>query len=264
MDTIANGTMIHASTGGRPFDAGLPTVVLIHGAGMDHTVWQFQSRAIAHHGFNVLALDLPGHGRSGDPAPTSIGAFAEIVASFLTEVGVSSVHVVGHSMGALIGIELAASHPGLVGSLSLLGVAERMAVHPDLLDAAQRNDHLAFDLVASWSLARPAHLGNHPTPGLWMMGATVRLLERSRPSVLFTDLAACNAYEDAPARAPAISIPVCILMGSDDLMTRPKHAAALGEAFPNATMVTVPGAGHMLMVERPTTTTTTLLSTWPH
>ncbi|MEN8238131.1 MAG: alpha/beta hydrolase [Actinomycetota bacterium] len=262
MDVNSDGIRIHASTGGRPFDPAQPTVVLIHGAGMDHTVWQLQARAFAFRGYSVLSLDLPGHGRSDDPAPSTIAGYADVVAGLLVEVGVDDARIVGHSMGAFIGIELAARYPSLVRRLALIGVAEKMAVHPDLLDAARADDHLAFDLVSSWSHARPAHTGGHRTPGLWMMGSTVRLLERSRPGVLYNDLAACNAYETATDRAGEVAFPVLVLMGERDLMTRAKSAASLAGAFADATTVIVPGAGHMVMVERPDPVIDHLLTFW--
>ena len=56
---------VFASTGGRGLDRDAPLTVLIHGAGMDHSVWSLQTRYLAHHGRSVLAVDLPGHGRSG-------------------------------------------------------------------------------------------------------------------------------------------------------------------------------------------------------
>lgn len=251
MDVTWHGMRLHASTGGRDFDRDLPTIVLVHGAGMDHTVWQFQARALAHHGFGVLSLDLPGHGRSEGPAPDSIAGYADVIVELLDLVGVAATHLIGHSMGSLIGLDLAARFPSRVRSLVLIGVAARMPVHPDLLAAAAEDDHLAFDLIASWSHSRPAHTGGHPTPGLWMMGASIRLLERSRPGVLHNDLAACAAYEEAVPQATKISCPVLLLLGEADLMTRPAAAAPLAEALSDVVTVVVPRAGHVLMVEQP-------------
>ena len=262
MDVNVNGLTIHASTGGRPFDTEKPVVVLLHGAGMDHTVWQFQARAFAYRGYSVLSLDLPGHGRSDDPASATISGYANVVAELIDAVGADSAHIVGHSMGAFIGIELAARYPDMIRSLTLIGVSERMPVHPDLLNAAQANEHHAFDLVSSWGHSRTAHTGGHPTPGLWMMGSTIRLLERSKPGVLHNDLAACNAYESALDRAAKISAPTLVLMGEHDLMTRPKGAAILAEAIPDSATVIVPDAGHSLMVERPDAVIDTLLTFW--
>jgi pimeloyl-ACP methyl ester carboxylesterase len=262
MDISLNDRTIHASTGGRTFEPSLPTVVLLHGAGMDHTVWQFQARTFAHHGYGVLSLDLPGHGRSDDPAPSTITEYTDAVAAILDSADVESAHIVGHSMGAFIGLELAARYPQMARSLTLIGVSEPMPVHPDLLAAAEADDHLAFDLVSSWSYTRTAHTGGHPTPGLWMMGAAMRLLERSRPGVLHSGLAACSTYDTALDRAAEVAAPTLVLMGEHDIMTRPRGAEILAEAIPNATVVIVPDTGHMVMIERPDAVLDTLLTFW--
>jgi len=262
MDVKLDGQHVYASTGGREFDASLPTVVLIHGAGMDHTVWQFQARAFAHRDLNVLSLDLPGHGRSDGPAPSTVPVYADVVAAVLDEVGVEAARIIGISLGAYIAIDLAARFPSRVQSLALIGVAESMPVHPDLLAAAEANDHLAFELMTSWIHSRPAHTGGHPTPGLWMTGSSMRLLERTRPGVLYNGLAACNSYLDASTRAAAITVPVLVLMGERDLMTRPASAAPLAETFPNSRTVIVQDAGHVVMVERPDTVIDEVLDFW--
>lgn len=262
MDVNLCGQHVYASTGGRDFDALLPTVVLIHGAGMDHTAWQFQARAFAYRGINVLSLDLPGHGRSDGPAPSAVSEYADIVAALLDEVGVARARIIGISLGAYIAIDLAARFPSRVESLVLIGVAESMPVHPDLLSAAAANDHLALELMTSWVHSRTGHAGGHPTPGLWMMGSSMRLLERCRPGVLYNGLAACNSYLDATTHAGAITVPVFVLMGERDLMTRPASAARLAETFPNSRTVIVQGAGHVLMVERPDTVIDEVLDFW--
>ena len=71
MQLKVNGLDVFAGTGGKPFDPAQPVMVLLHGAGMDHTAWALHDRYFAHHGFSVLAPDLPGHGRSaGSPLKT--------------------------------------------------------------------------------------------------------------------------------------------------------------------------------------------------
>lgn len=257
-----DGQHVYASTGGREFDTSLPTVVLLHSAGVDHTIWQFQARAFAHRGFNVVSLDLPGHGRSHGPAVSSVPRYADIVAALLEEVAVDTAHVVGASLGAFISIDLAARFPSLVESLTLIGVAERMPVHPDLLAAAAADDHLALELMTSWTHSRAAHTGGHPTPGLWMMGSSMRLLQRAKPGLLHKDLAACDAYLTASEYAKQIAVPVLVLMGERDLMTRPQAAAPLAEQFPNSRTVIVPGAGHMVMIEEPDVVIDELIAFW--
>src|SRR5262249_19871001 len=147
-----------AATGGRPFDASRPTILFLHGAGMDHTVWAMQARTFAHHGRSVLAIDLPGHGRSDGSLLRSIGAMAPWVVALRDAAAVQGAALVGHSMGALIALEAAAAAPARVRSLALVGVAERMPVHPDLQAAAADNRRLAPELVTSWGHVRRGHL----------------------------------------------------------------------------------------------------------
>src|SRR3954453_8729617 len=111
MQLSVNGIETFVATGGRDFDASRPTIVLLHGAGFDRTTWALHSRWFAHHGFGVLAPDLPGHGRSsGDPL-RSIAEMADWTAALLTAAGAARARLVGHSMGSLIALETAARHP---------------------------------------------------------------------------------------------------------------------------------------------------------
>ena len=251
MKLNVNGAEVFVATGGREFDAGLPTVVLLHGAGFDHTAWALHSRWFAHHGFGLLAPDLPGHGRSaGKPLP-AITDMADWTAALLDAAGVSKARLVGHSMGSLIALETAARHPEKVSGLSLIGAAATMTVGPDLLKAAEANDHAAIDMVSIWGLGFQAELGGSLAPGLWMHSGAQRTLENCRPGVLFNDLNACNAYQGALAAAAKISVPVTLILGERDMMTPVKAGKALAAAIANARTVMMPGAGHMMMTERP-------------
>src|ERR1700722_8214185 len=168
MQLSVNGTDTFVATGGREFDASLPTIVLLHGAGFDHTTWALHSRWFAHHGFGVLAPDLPGHGRSPGAPLRTIAEMADWTSALLDAAGVASAKLVGHSMGSLIALETAARHPEKVTALSLIGTAATMAVGPDLLKAAEANDHAAIDMVTIWGLGSQAELGGSLAPGLWM------------------------------------------------------------------------------------------------
>jgi pimeloyl-ACP methyl ester carboxylesterase len=248
---VVDGQRAFAATGGRPFDPAQPSVLFIHGAGMDHTVWALQARYFAHHGRSVLAVDLPGHGRSGGELLQSVGAMASWIVKLLDAAGVQSAALVGHSMGALIALEVAASAPARVRGLALLGVAERMPVHPDLQAAADGNRRLGPELVSSWGHGRSGHIGGNPAPGLWMMGGSLQLLERAPAGALAADLAACNAYDGARAAAARVACPTLLLLGGHDRMTPPAKAKPLAEAIEGARTVILPTAGHMLMSERP-------------
>lgn len=251
MRFCVDGEPVFAATGGRAFDPQQPAVLFIHGAGMDHTVWALQTRYLAHHGRSVLAVDLPGHGRSGGPPLRSIEAMADWILRVLDAADVGGAALVGHSMGALVGLAAAAAAPERVRSLALLGVAERMPVHPELQAAADDGRRLAPELVASWGHGRSGHVGGNPAPGLWMMGAALTLLERAPPGVLAADLAACNAYDGAIAAAARVACPTLLLLGATDRMTPPAKAKSLGAAITASRTVVLPDAGHMLMTERP-------------
>jgi len=248
---IINGAEAFVATGGKPLDTSLPAILMLHGAGFDHSVWALQSRWFAHHGHAVLAPDLPGHGRSeGEPLKT-IAALADWCAALIAVAGFKSAYAVGHSMGALIALDLAARHPEKVTRLALVGIAASMPVGPDLLKAAEANHHDAVDMVTIWGLGFPAEIGGNRAPGLWMHGGAERVLENAKPRVLHTDLAACNAYADGPASAAKVKAPTTLILGERDLMTPARGGTALAELIPNARTVVLHKAGHTLMVERP-------------
>jgi pimeloyl-ACP methyl ester carboxylesterase len=251
MQLSVNGSQTFAATGGQPFDPKLPTVVFLHGAGFDHSAWALHSRWFAHHGFGVLAPDLPGHGRSQGKPLTSIEALADWTIALLDAAGAANAKLIGHAMGSLIALEAAARHPSRVSELCLIATSDAMAVSADLLGAAEKNEHDAIDMVSIWGLGFPAEIGGSLAPGVWMHGGAQRTLEAAGPGVLHADLAACNAYRNAVAAARAANIPVTLILGERDMMTSVKNGRALAAAFPSARTVVLKGAGHMLMAERP-------------
>jgi pimeloyl-ACP methyl ester carboxylesterase len=251
MDFSLNGKSAFAATGGREFEASLPTVVLIHGSGFDHSTWALHSRYFAHHGFSVLVPDLPGHGRSAGPALRTIAEMADWIAALLDKARATKAHLIGHSMGSLIALETSARHPQKVSALGLICTAAAMTVGPDLLKAAEANDQAAIDMVSIWGLGFGAELGGSLAPGLWMHGGAQRMLRACAPGVLFSDLSACNSYTDALAAAAKVTVPTTLVLGERDMMTPAKAGKALATAIPNARTAVLKGAGHMLMSERP-------------
>jgi pimeloyl-ACP methyl ester carboxylesterase len=251
MDVSINGKSAFAATGGREFNPALPAVVLIHGAGFDHSAWALHSRYFAHHGHSVLAPDLPGHGRSAGPALRSIAEMADWIAALLDATRAAKAQLIGHSMGSLIALETSARHPAKVSALVMIGTAAAMSVGPELLKAAEADDQAAIDMVAIWGLGFGAGIGGSLAPGLWMHGGAQRLLQACAPGVLFADLNACNSYADALAAAAKILVPTKLILGERDMMTPAKAGKALAAAIANARTVVLEGAGHMLMAERP-------------
>jgi pimeloyl-ACP methyl ester carboxylesterase len=245
------GRDVYAYTGARALDAALPTVAFVHGAANDHSVWALQSRYFAHHGRNVLAVDLPGHGRSNGDALDSIEAIADWIPALLDAAGVGAAMLVGHSMGALAALECAARYPERVTRLALLGPAAPMPVADVLLDAAKRNDHVAFELITGWSYSAAKQLGGNTMPGVWLTGNAMRLLERTNPGVLHADLVACNAYAGGLAAAAKVRCPSLVVVGARDIMAPPKNARELIGALRGAHVVDLPECGHAMMAEQP-------------
>src|SRR6476660_5885943 len=206
MQLSVNGIDTFAATGGRAFDPALPSVVMLHGAGFDHSTWALHSRWFAHHGFSVLAPDLPGHGRSSGSALPTIADMADWTAALLEAAGAPKARLVGHSIGSPISLETSARHPAKVAGLSLIGTAATMTVGPDLLKAAEANDPVAIDMVSLWGLGFAAELGGSLAPGMWMHQGAQRVLQEAKPGVLYNDLNACNAYQNALTAAAAVKV----------------------------------------------------------
>ncbi len=253
MELQVNGATAYVYTGTHPVEPGRDTWVFVHGAGMDHSVWILQSRYFAFHGANVLAVDLPGHGRSGGEPLESIEAQADWLAALLDSAGLESARVVGHSMGSLAALDMAARYPERVDALVLTGTGFPMPVAEPLLEAARADDPRAGEMIINWGMSPRSHLGGNQAPGLWLHGQGIRLLERAGPGVIFTDLAACNAYDAGLERAAQVTCPVQYVLGSQDMMTPPKAGAKLATAMTAAQtqQVVLPGCGHMVPMERP-------------
>ncbi|MDR2689563.1 MAG: alpha/beta hydrolase [Azoarcus sp.] len=238
----------HPTPGDIP---GQPVVVFVHGAEQDHSCWTLQSRWFGHHGFSVLAPDLPGHGQSeGAPLP-SIEAIADWIATLLDTFGVERAHIVGHSMGSLVSAEFVLRHPQRAASVALVGISLPMPVAPALLEAARDDEPRARAMVNNWSYSPGGQIGGNRVPGLWMLGINERLMARQKPGVFHNDLAACNDWRREPASLGAISVPALVVIGDQDKMTSPKAGRAAHAAIPGARLAVIAGSGHALMAECP-------------
>jgi pimeloyl-ACP methyl ester carboxylesterase len=249
------GLDAYCYTGGRKFDPALPTAVFIHGAQHDHSVWVLQTRYFAHHGFNVLAVDLPGHGRSKGMALSTVEALAQWLLSMLDATGVRQAMLVGHSMGSLIALEACAQAPARVSKLALVGTAYPMKVSDALLEAARNEEQKAIDMVNIWSHSTVAQKPSHPGPGFYTMGNNRRLMQRisamNPEKVFYTDFAACNAYTNGETAARTVECPTLLLLGKRDMMTPPRATGTLTKAIPHAKVVQIDNCGHALMTEQP-------------
>lgn len=256
MDVMIAGTSRYVYTGGKPclpaeFSAGSgPVVLFIHGAQQDHSCWTLPSRWCARHSYRVLAPDLPGHGRNPGPALASVEAIADWLIALLDELKIEQAIPVGHSLGSLIALDLAARYPQRVRQFVQVTPSLPMPVAPALLDATQSNPAQAMQIINSFSYTQQSQLGGSRVPGLWLTGLNSRLMQRQPTASLFTDMNACNAYQRDLSSLNEIHIPALIIAGKQDRMTPPKMARQIVQALPQATLVEING-GHALMAEQP-------------
>ena len=256
MNLQVDGRQVFAYTAAHDYDPAKPAIVFVHGAGLDHSTFGLQSRYFGYHGWNVLALDLPGHGRSAGPPLPSIEAMAEWLFAVLDESRIKTASIVGHSMGSLIALECAARKPQRVERIALIGTAAPMNVTDVFLEAARRNDHAAYDMETIWGHGPQVPLGGNPNPGMWMYGDALARLRRLAPGVLYSDLNACKQYRASPE---AVQCPALLVLGRRDVMTPAKAGSELAKSLRQARSVTIATSGHSLMAEAPDATLDALI-----
>ena len=255
MQVTVQGREAYAYTGGRAFDPALPCLVFIHGALHDHSVFTLLARWFAHHGFSVLALDLPGHGRSSGPALPSVEAAGAWVLDLLSAVGVERAALAGHSMGSLIALEAAAQAPERATRLLLLGTAFPMKVSEALLNTAAEAPEKAMAMVNVFSHSTQAAKPGYPGPGSWLHGGNLALMKRtqarsSEANLFLHDFQVCDRYAGGLEAAARIACPSHVLAADRDVMTAPRQAQALSQAL-KAQVHRIPAAGHSMMAEAP-------------
>ncbi|WP_077035099.1 alpha/beta fold hydrolase [Pelomonas sp. KK5] len=254
MKLLVNGREAYAYTGGRAYDPALPSLAFIHGAMNDHSVWTLLARSFAHHGWNVFAVDLPGHGRSEGAPADSVEACADWLWQVLDAAGVQRAALAGHSMGSLIALEAAARRPERATHLAMIGTAYPMKVSDALLNTARETPLKAIDMVNAFSHSGWAAKPSYPGPGAWLHGGARalmrRMLDKQDAVNLFEhDFKLCDRYANGLEAAAQVRCPASLLLGSRDQMTLPKHTAPLAEAL-KARVFKLP-AGHALMAEAP-------------
>lgn len=249
-----NGREAYAYTGGKSFDAELPCVVFIHGACHDHSAFTLLARWFAHHGFGVLAVDLPGHMRSAGPLLPDVESMADWVLALMDAAGVQRAALVGHSMGSLIALQAAARAPERATALVLLGTAVPMTVSDALLATARDDPLKAMRMVNVWSISTTASKPGFPSPGNWLHGGGLALPRRVQAAggganVFLHGFEVCHRYRGGLEAAARVRCPATVVIGQFDQMTTPKAAKDVTAAL-KARVVTV-ASGHHLMAEQP-------------
>lgn len=245
------GQLFFYGNGGVEGCSGDEPVVMIHGAGCDHSVWALQARQLAQNGCRVVAVDLPRHGASSGDLIESIDGFADWLDAFLTGAAIETpVTLIGHSMGACIATTFAAKFSKHVSRLALLGAGNKMPVAEALLEDTASRPKRAHAFISAFGHGREMHFGGAAIPGIWNVGATLALLERCPADVLHADFQACNEWE-VEGIAENVRCPCLVIAGSADRMTPPRSARALADTLPDARLEIIDGAGHLMLAETP-------------
>lgn len=215
-------------------------LVFVHGAGGSHLNWPPQLRRLA--GANTYALDLPGHGQSEGQGRRSISAYADFVAAFLETLGLEKVTLVGHSMGGATALDFALRYPERLAGLVLVGSGARLRVAPTILNGIRQDFQAAVRLITDYAFA--------PDAPEQLKGEGRRQMGQTHPDVLYSDFAACDAF-DVMDRLGDIRCPTLAICGTADRLTPPKYSTYLCDNIPGAQLILVEGAGHMVMLEQP-------------
>ena len=256
MHISVHGATIYAYTGGKAFDPAKPTAIFIHGVLCDHSVWALQSRYMANHGWNVLAIDLPGHCKSSGKAPASVEEAATFIGDLMEAAGLQKAALIGHSWGSLIAMQAAAQLKDRVSHLALVGTAYPMKVSPALLDSAIKAPDAAIRMINVFSratLAPPNGAGSWVFDAGQALGRRV-LASNKDTNLLHTGFSACDNYAGGEAAMAALTCPVLFALGKEDQMTPAKAAKGLIDAAKAAdkrvTVAMLP-SGHNQMTEAP-------------
>ena len=237
-----NGAAIQYGLGAPLRPVRGPTVLFVHGAGGAQEQWRFQLRHLGTR-WNSLAVDLPGHGGSQGKGSRTIEDYQKFVRDLLDALGMTRTVLVGHSMGGGVAQSFALAYPGRLAALVLVGTGARLRVHPDILAAIRRGDMAeAGQLISRWAYSQAA------LPATVAQGAEA--FARNRATILEGDFLACDAF-DVMREVSAIRVPTLVICGEDDRLTPVKYARFLQQSIPGARLATIPGAGHMVMLEKP-------------
>ena len=245
-----NGSAVFASTGGRAFDHSGDVIVFIHGSGQNHLGFMLQHRFFANRGFAPVTPDFPGHGQSKGNPLTSIPDMADWLAAFMDATGIEKAHLVGHSQGGLILLELASRHPQKVKTASFVATAPAIPVNDALLGMAQNDAPKAIRAMMDWGHGERGHIHDHSLPGTSHMLYGARLMAQNAAGALYADLSACTEYTNGPNAAAKLTCPCLCVLSKQDRMTPLKQGKALHYVLGGPLHI-LPNAGHMSITEAP-------------
>ena len=241
---------VFSSDVGKTFDKNKESIILLHGSGQSHVVWSLTDQYLSDEGYNVFALDFPGHGNSDGESLKSIEEMAEWISKVIDSVGYKEASLVGHSQGCLVTVECTARYPEKIKTLSLMGGAGAIPMNPELLALAENNDSKAVDLMMDWAHGPAGHFGGHPVPGLYHIN-TGGMLAKSRTikDTLGVDFRACDNYKNGFEAAKKIKIPTLSILATGDKMCPVKEGKKLADLIDGSKVEIIDNCGHMMLLE---------------
>lgn len=246
-----DGVEVYASTGGREHIEGQPYLIFMHGAGSSHLVWSQQSRSFAYGGYNVLAVDFPGHNLSAGDTLPDIQAQANWMLKVMDHLGIDKASFVGHSQGGLVNLAIADKAPERIEKLVFVATAAAIPVNDMLISMAETKQHRAKSSMTAWGLGPDAHHFENSVPGFSNVGNGLRTMDLNTEGALPTDLKACAHFEGGLDIAANITCPTMCVLAGKDRMTPLKFGKKLAESMPNNQLHILPNSGHTIPTERP-------------
>jgi len=246
-----NGKRVFATTGGKPFDSSKPSVIFLHGSGLDHTFWGPHARFFAFRHYAVLAPDLPGHSHSEGPPLTSIESMADWLNDVVETLDIKNISIVAHSQGCLVALEFTSRYPDRIRSVSFIASGLRTPVNPALIEAAENHPEDAVEMMISWSFGAAGHLRQGPIPEYSTQAGARKVIRDNIPAALATDLKACDKYRNGQQAATKITVPTQVILGGKDRMAPRKAGLELARHLNAPDVQIIEQSGHMLPLEVP-------------
>ena len=235
---------IHASDAGQGIDLKKETIVFLHGSGLSHIVWSLTEQFFSNKNFNVLSIDLPGHGNSDGPCLDTIEKIADWLEQVFISLNLEKLTLVGHSQGCLEILEYASKYKNRLKKIVFIGGSNKMPVHSDLIDLAKNGDSDAVKLMMKWGYeGSKKFIGGNPVEKIIQSPRDIR-------EILAVDLVACNNYKNGTDAAKSIECPSLFIFGSLDKMVNLEAGKKFSNLVKNSTVHVIEGCGHMIMIEK--------------
>ena len=226
------------------FDEEKPSILLMHGSGLTHIVWSLHEQFYASQGFNVLSVDLPGHGNSEGPSLKSIEEISDWIKALITKADIKKIIIIGHSQGGLVGIDFASRYPELTDKIVLVSTSYKMPVNQDLIDLAETGDEKSILLMMKWGYeGSKAFIGGNPVKKIINSARDIR-------EILAVDLNACNNYKNGENAIKKINSPTLCIFGDLDKMVPVKVGLKMTEHIKNSETKIISDCGHMIIFEK--------------